>query len=163
MSAYIGIGSNLGDKRSYCLRAIKMMQQLKDTEVMTTSRFYKTEPVDVEDEQDWYLNAVVVLKTALKPRELMAGLLIIERELGRQRKKRWDSRTIDLDILLFGDLVINEKDLKVPHPRLHLRRFVLVPLAELAPDLVHPILNETIADLLDKCPQEGQGVVVLES
>jgi len=140
-----------------------MMQQLKDTEVMTTSRFYKTEPVDVEDEQDWYLNAVVVLKTALKPRELMAGLLIIERELGRQRKKRWDSRTIDLDILLFGDLVINEKDLKVPHPRLHLRRFVLVPLAELAPDLVHPILNETIADLLDKCPQEGQGVVVLES
>ncbi|RLB20618.1 MAG: 2-amino-4-hydroxy-6-hydroxymethyldihydropteridine diphosphokinase, partial [Deltaproteobacteria bacterium] len=93
---------------------------------------------------------------------LMAELLAIERQLGRKRKKRWDSRTIDLDILLYGDIVINDLDLEIPHPRLHLRRFVLVPLADLAPDLVHPVLKEPIRDLLARCPREGQEVVRVE-
>ncbi|MBW2023021.1 MAG: 2-amino-4-hydroxy-6-hydroxymethyldihydropteridine diphosphokinase [Deltaproteobacteria bacterium] len=163
VDAYIGIGSNLGEKQANCQRAIEMLGHLADTELKAVSRFYKTEPVGVEDEQDWYLNAVALLITALAPRELMARLLDIEKRLGRERKKRWDSRTIDLDILFFGDHVINEKGLQIPHPRLHLRRFVLVPLNEMAPDFVHPVLKERIKDLLAKCPSEGQGVTLLEN
>lgn len=162
VEVYIGIGSNLGDKEANCRRAIEMVGRLADTEVKAVSGFYKTDPVGVEDDQDWYINAVAVVKTALAPSELMARLLDIEERLGRKRKKRWDSRTIDLDILFWGDHVINERNLQVPHPRLHLRRFVLVPLNELAPDFVHPMLKKKMKDLLAKCPSEGQGVTPLE-
>ncbi len=162
IDAYIGLGSNLGDKRANCLKALKMIDQLKDTEVRTVSPFYKTEPVGVEDQQDWYLNGVAQLATTSPPLRLMKELLAIEKELGRERKKRWDSRTIDLDILFYGNMVINEEALKVPHPRLHLRRFVLVPLAELGPDLVHPVFKKTVRELLEECPAEGQEVVRLE-
>ena len=162
VDTYVGLGSNLGNKKANCLRALDMMDQLEHTKVKAVSLFYKTEPVGVEEQQNWYLNAVALLATTLAPERLMAELLAIERQLGRKRKKRWDSRTIDLDILLYGDIVINDLDLEIPHPRLHLRRFVLVPLADLAPDLVHPVLKEPIRDLLARCPREGQEVIRVE-
>ena len=158
VDVYIGLGSNLGDKRANCLKALRMIDGLIDTEVKAVSPFYRTEPVGVEDDQDWYLNAVALLNTGLTARQLMAELLGIEKGLGRQRKKKWDSRTIDLDILFYGNEVVREPDLEIPHPRLHLRRFVLVPLADLAPDLVHPVLKESVRELLAKCSQEGQGI-----
>ena len=159
VDTYVGIGSNLGDKKANCLKALDMMDQLRDTRVKDVSPFYRTEPVGVKEQQNWYLNAVALLGTMLEPARLMAELMVIEKQLGRERKKRWDSRTIDLDVLLYGDMVINDVDLQIPHPRLHIRRFVLVPLADLAPDLVHPVLKESIRDLLAKCPTEGQEVI----
>jgi len=158
IDVYIGIGSNLGDKKENCLRALDMLRRLKGTRVLEVSPFYRTEPVGVEDDQDWYLNAVAMLNTTLTARQLMAELLGIEKVLGRQRIKRWDSRTIDLDILFYGDRIVKESDLEIPHPRVHLRRFVLVPLMDLAPDLVHPVFHETIRELLAKCPEDGQEV-----
>ena len=162
IDAYIGLGSNLGDKKANCLKALKMIDQLKDTELRAISPFYRTEPVGVSDQQDWYLNGVAQVATTSPPARLMEELLAIEKELGRERKKRWDSRTIDLDILFYGNMVINEESLEIPHPRLHLRRFVLVPLADLEPELVHPVLKKSIRELLEECPPEGQEVRRLE-
>ncbi len=162
LDVYIGLGSNLGDKRANCLKALRMIDQLRDSEVRAVSPFYRTEPVGVEGQQDWYLNGVAQLATTSQPGTLMKELLAIEKELGRERKKRWDSRTIDLDILFYGDRVIHEGSLEIPHPRLHLRRFVLVPLADLVPELIHPVLNKTIRELLAECPSKGQEVMRLE-
>jgi 2-amino-4-hydroxy-6-hydroxymethyldihydropteridine diphosphokinase len=159
-TAYIGVGSNLGDKLKNCLTAIALADKIPGCSVEKASRFYRTEPVGVED-QDWYVNAVISLGAEIQARELLKGLLAIEAGLGRIRKKKWESRPIDLDILLFGQDVINEKNLMIPHPRMHLRRFVLVPMAELAPDLIHPVLNETMAELLDGFSGEEQTVIPL--
>lgn len=158
---YIGIGSNLGDKRANCMKAIELMDLAEGCRVKAKSRFYRTEPVGVQD-QDWYLNGVISLDTSLLPGNLMGELLAIEKQLGRKREKKWDSRAIDLDILFFGQRIISEPDLEIPHPRLHLRRFVLVPLADLAPDFVHPVLGLKVKELLKQCPTEGQAVTLME-
>jgi 2-amino-4-hydroxy-6-hydroxymethyldihydropteridine diphosphokinase len=159
-TAYIGVGSNQGDKLKNCLRAIDLADKIPGCSVEKKSRFYRTEPVGVED-QDWYLNAVISMYAKIRARELLKGLLAIEEGIGRIRKKKWESRPIDLDILLFGQDVIYEENLTIPHPRMHLRRFVLVPMAELAPDLIHPVLNDTMAGLLEGVSGEGQGVIPL--
>jgi len=159
-TAYIGVGSNLGDKLKNCLTAIDLVDKITGCSVEKKSRFYRTQPVGVED-QDWYLNAVISLRAEIHARDLLEGLLAIEAGIGRIRKKKWESRPIDLDILLLGQDVINGKYLTIPHPRMHLRRFVLVPMAELAPDLIHPVLNETMAELLDGFSGEEQTVIPL--
>lgn len=159
--AYIGIGSNLGDKAGNCLRAIDWLDRFAGCEILARSDLFQTEPQGFED-QDWFVNGVVSLGTDLSAHELLRALLHVEKGMGRVRKRRWDSRVIDLDILLYGEDVIQERDLVVPHPHMHLRRFVLVPLIQLAPNLVHPTLGKTMAELLRDCPEEGQSVILMK-
>ncbi len=159
-TAYIGIGSNLGDKSKNCMKSIELTGTIPDTRVTAQSRFYRTEPVGVEG-QDWYVNAVISLSTGLSAQDLLKNLLGIELIMGRERKKKWDSRTIDLDILLYGQEIIEAKNLKVPHPLMHLRRFVLEPMVQLAPDLIHPVLGRSMKGLLEDFSEQGQDVIPL--
>jgi len=159
-TAYIGIGSNLGDKLNNCLKAIDLIDRIIGSRIEAKSDFFRTEPVGVEG-QDWYVNSVISLRTDISVQQLQKSLLAIETDLGRERKRKWDPRTIDLDILLFAQEVINEKNLTVPHPHMHKRRFVLVPMVQLAPDLIHPVLEKSITELLDALPEERQTVISL--
>ncbi len=157
-TAYIGVGSNLGDKINNCLEAVVRIDEISGCRVTAQSDFYRTQPVGVEG-QDWYVNGVIVLSSDIPAQDLLKGLLAIEVDMGRERKRKWDSRVIDLDILLFGAEVISEKGLQVPHPLMHLRRFVMVPMVSLAPDLVHPVLRKSMAELLVDSPEKDQSVV----
>ncbi len=143
--AYIGIGSNIADKRAHCLQAIEALGEAG--RIVTASSFYCTEPVGYT-EQEEFVNAVAAIETTLLPRELLRVCSAVESRMGRERTIRWGPRTIDLDILLYGDVVVNLPDLVVPHSRLAERRFVLVPLTEIAPDIVHPVLNKSMLQLL---------------
>jgi 2-amino-4-hydroxy-6-hydroxymethyldihydropteridine diphosphokinase len=160
--AYIGVGSNLGDKLNNCLRAIDRMNGIPGSRVSAQSEFYRTAPVGVAG-QDWYMNGVVALSTDITAQHLLRCLLAIEAGMGRERRRKWDSRIIDLDILLFGDGIIDEENLRVPHPMMHSRRFVLVPLVSLAPHLVHPVLGKTLVELLNSVSDESQAVIPLEA
>ncbi|MBK5101331.1 MAG: 2-amino-4-hydroxy-6-hydroxymethyldihydropteridine diphosphokinase [Desulfobacteraceae bacterium] len=160
-TAYIGIGSNLGDTLNNCDNAIDLINGISGCGVVARSDFFRTEPVGVEA-QDWYVNGVISLTTDLSVKELLNNLLAIESGMGRKREKKWDSRIIDLDILLFGEEVIEEKDLRVPHPHMHMRRFVLVPMVQLAPDLIHPVLGITMAELLNNSSLQGQAVTPIK-
>ena len=159
--AYIGIGSNLGDTHGNCRKAIERMGRIPGCSVTGLSELYLTEPVGVEG-QDWYVNGVIAISTSLSPQELIKGLYIIEADMGRVRKERWGPRTIDLDILLFGQDIIREPNLTIPHPRMHERRFVIAPMVELAPDLVHPTLGKKMTELLAMIPGDGQVVKPIE-
>ena len=156
--AYIGVGSNLGDKLGHCLKAIDRTNEIPGCKVKAKSPFFRTEPVGVRV-QDWCVNGVFSLLTDVSAQHLLHSLLAIEASMGRERKRKWDSRIIDLDILLFGEEVISEKGLKVPHPLMHLRRFVLVPMVSLAPEVVHPVLGKTMVELLAGVPKKAQTVV----
>jgi 2-amino-4-hydroxy-6-hydroxymethyldihydropteridine diphosphokinase len=159
ITAYIGIGSNLGDKRNNCLKALEMLGEIPGCELIGHSDLYLTSPVGVED-QDWYVNGVASISAGISAQELLKELLAIESVMGRIRNKeiRWASRIIDLDILVFGGEIIREKNLIVPHPLMHVRRFVLEPIVELAPDLIHPSLGVSMTELLQKLPENGQVV-----
>jgi len=136
-TAFIGIGSNLGDREAHVGRALELLGAEQELEVVAVSQLRETEPVGPV-EQGSFVNGAVQLVTELSPRELLERLLAIEQHLGRVRKERFGPRTIDLDLLLYDDEVVEEPGLNVPHPRLHERRFALEPLADLAPDLVVP-------------------------
>ncbi len=146
--AYIGLGSNLGDRQDYILRAAEVLRQTPGLLALRMSRLYETEPVGGPPDQGMYLNAAARVETDLDAPELLAVLLDIEASLGRRRSEQWGPRVIDLDLLLFDDQVIDTPGLTVPHPRMHERRFVLEPLAEIAPELVHPRLDRSICQLL---------------
>jgi 2-amino-4-hydroxy-6-hydroxymethyldihydropteridine diphosphokinase len=135
--AYVGLGANLGDREGSIRRAVTLLGGAAGVEVVSVSTLRETEPWGPV-EQPPYLNGAVELETELGPRALLELLLDVERRLGRVRTKRWGPRTIDLDLLLHGDWVVDEPGLTLPHPRLHERRFALEPLAELAPDAVIP-------------------------
>jgi len=147
--AFIGLGSNLGDREANLRQALDHLARTTDTSVVRASSLYDTEPVGVED-QPHFLNAVAQLETRLTPQQLLWNLMLIERRLGRVRSQRWGPRTLDLDLLLYEDLVIDEEDLQVPHPELTKRSFVLVPLVELEPLLLHPVTGETMLALLQQ-------------
>ena len=157
MRAYVGLGANLGDREDTIRRAVALVDELAGVDVVSVSSLRETEPWGPV-EQPRYLNGAVAVETDLPPRELLDALLEIERRLGRARddEERWGPRTIDLDLLLYGDLVLDEPGLDVPHPRLHERRFALEPLAELALDAFVPGRG-TAAELLRALDTPPQG------
>ncbi len=161
-SAYIGIGSNIGNKMANCEKAISLMERLEGCSVKAQSSFYRTEPVGVEG-QDTFINAVIRMETDLSHGSLLKCLLKIETDMGRVRRKKWDARVIDLDILLFGCHVIEEPDLMVPHPLMHLRRFVLAPLLQIDPNLIHPVLGKSMRELAGELTGDGQAVALCEA
>jgi 2-amino-4-hydroxy-6-hydroxymethyldihydropteridine diphosphokinase len=145
---FIGIGSNLGERRANCREARERIQGLPSTRVVKESSLYESEPHG--DAKTWFANSVIELETDLAAADLLKRLKAIEEAMGRKRVKgkRWGSRIIDLDIIFFNNEIIEKRNLKVPHPRIAERRFVLIPLSELAPQLVHPALNQTVSELL---------------
>ena len=144
--AYVGLGANIGPRETNLVRAVDRLRATDGIEVLAVSQLRETEPVGVVD-QPPFLNGAVELETALAPRELLDVLLEIERALGRVRHERWGPRTVDLDLLVYGDEIVDEPGLSVPHPRLHERRFALEPLSELAPELDVPGLGR-VSDAL---------------
>jgi len=156
--AYLSLGSNVGDREASLREAIARLGAVG--EVVAVSSFYETEPVEVTG-QRWFLNCAVALKTKKMPKQLMAALLGIEQAMGRRRIQKKGPRTIDIDMVLFGNAVVETRDLAIPHPAMHERRFVLEPLAEIAPEVRHPVLRRTIRELRDALP-EGQAVRAAE-
>jgi len=151
---YLGLGSNVGDREGTLERALTALGE-RGLEVGPRSSLYLTEPMDAPP-QEWFLNAVAGGRTALAPSDLLRACLEVERALGRVRLVFRGPRTLDLDILLYGDVVQEGPGLTIPHPRLHERRFVLVPLDEIAPAVVHPRLGLTVHELLERCPDPSQ-------
>jgi 2-amino-4-hydroxy-6-hydroxymethyldihydropteridine diphosphokinase len=144
---FIGVGSNLGDREFLIRKAVESLRDLPRTLVTQVSSLYDTDPVG-EVEQPAFLNAVVCLETEFAPRELLWQLLLIEKRMGRARTQRWGPRPIDLDLLFHGREIVDEPDLKVPHPEAHRRAFVLIPLAELDPAFEHPATGESVRKML---------------
>ena len=145
--SYLGLGSNIGDKRARIERAIERIAEFMT--VRRVSSFYETAPLGYLD-QDWFLNCAIEVETKRTARELAPLLLGLELEMGRRRELPGGPRTIDVDILFHGSEVIDEEGLQIPHPRLHERLFVLEPMTELRPDLVHPVIGTTVAELARK-------------
>ena len=145
---YLSLGSNLGDRIGYIQQATSLLGSIENISIIRTSAFYETEPWDMNSE-NWFVNAVVELKTSLSPQDLLAECKRIENLLGRNEKTSSDykDRTIDIDILFYGKEIINEETLTIPHKYVHLRAFTLVPLLELIPDFEHPVLHKTISEL----------------
>jgi len=151
--AYLSLGSNIGDREAHLRDAISRLEQ--HGQICAVSFFYETEPVEFT-EQAWFLNCVATLETSEAPTQLMASLLTIEQEMGRRRVQKKGPRIIDIDILLFGDDIVNTPELTIPHPAMAQRRFVLEPLAEIAADVQHPVLKKTIRELRDRFPKTQQ-------
>jgi 2-amino-4-hydroxy-6-hydroxymethyldihydropteridine diphosphokinase len=151
---YLSLGSNVGDRETQLRDALTRLDAVG--RVVTVSSFYETEPVEFT-EQPWFLNCAVKLETSKTPQQLLTAILGIEAEMGRKRLQNKGPRSIDIDILLFDDVVVNSKELTIPHPAMQHRRFVLEPLAEIAPEVIHPMLKKTIRELRDALPS-GQAV-----
>jgi len=152
--AYLSLGSNVGDREAHLHDAVARLEA--NGRILALSSFYETEPVDFTD-QAWFLNCAIAFETTESPEELMASILRIEQQMGRRRTQRKGPRIIDIDILLFDDAIIESPTLTIPHPAMHERRFVLQPLAEIAPQTEHPARGKTIQELLDALPA-GQEV-----
>ncbi len=145
VEAYIALGSNIGDREGNINKAVEILKQ--KLKIIKTSSLYETKPMYIE-KQGWFLNGAAKVETELMPKELLDFLKIIEKELGRKEVERNGPRIIDLDILFYGSQIVNENDLHIPHPKIQERAFVLVPMAEIEPNLIHPIYNKTISKLL---------------
>jgi 2-amino-4-hydroxy-6-hydroxymethyldihydropteridine diphosphokinase len=146
---FISLGSNLGDRLSFLRAAVKSIDQLPETTVTQASSVYETEPVGVEN-QPFFLNAVAECDTGLNPTTLLLRLRAIEEDLGRRTRVRWGPREIDLDLLYYDDLILESEGVSIPHPEIAHRRFVLMPLNEIAPDIVDPRSHETVRELLQR-------------
>lgn len=149
---FIAIGSNLGDRKANHLEAIRRIQELPRTRVVKQSSFYESEPHGAATE--WFVNSVIAVDTDLSPEDLLRKLQAIEEAMGRKRVKgkKGDNRVIDLDILFYEGLVLNKRNLTIPHPELPRRKFVLLPLSELAPSFRHPVLHKSVSELLATTP-----------
>ena len=151
MLAYIGLGSNLENPLQQMKTAINDLQSLADINIVSVSSLYQSPPMGPADQPD-YINAVLALETSLNPHQLLDALQSVEQLHGRVRKRHWGERTLDLDILLYGDQILDDERLKIPHPGMHERAFVLYPLAEIAPDIEIPGIG-TLQKILPSCPQ----------
>lgn len=156
-TTYIALGSNMGDRLNYLEKALSCFKQYHQLELKKASSVYETPPWGKTD-QSPFLNCVLEIDTSFTPQMLLETLREIERQLGRERKEKWGPRTIDLDILLYGDEIINTTDLTIPHPRMSQRAFVMIPLIEIAPDLIHPVFKKTMKELADLLPKENMPV-----
>jgi len=146
---YFCLGSNVGNKRENMEKAMKMMEE-EGVRITKMSKFYETQPVEVVH-QDWFVNAVAEAETDLEPEKLLIMLKNIESKVGRKFTYRWGPRIVDVDILIYGDRIVDTSVLTIPHKLMDQRRFVLEPLAEIAPGLVHPVLKKTVKELLNEC------------
>ena len=155
--AYIGVGSNLGDKIKYCNDAIEKISGYEENVILDRSSLYRTEPWGKED-QDWFINCVIKLETSLSALEFLQVLQDIEKKLNREKGDKWSPRIIDLDILFFNDEVIKKPGLRIPHPLIQERRFVLVPLNEISPELTHPVFFQSVTELLEETTDD-KGVI----
>ncbi len=156
--AYIALGANLGDPAGQLRRALAELAALDEVEVVRVSTFYRNPPLGPPD-QPWYVNAVAQVRTRLTPEELLRALRRLEAALGRVRGERWGPRVIDLDLLLHDGAVLKTPELVLPHPEMHRRAFVLVPLAEIAPEAWHPVLEKTAAQLLAELDPAARAVL----
>jgi 2-amino-4-hydroxy-6-hydroxymethyldihydropteridine diphosphokinase len=152
--AFIGIGSNRGNPVHACREAARHLSEELEVRLLRRSSLYRTEPVGPQD-QPWFINAVAEIRTSLPPRRLFETVKEIERRMGRTEGQKWGPRVIDLDILLYGQEVVSEGDLIIPHPEMHRRRFVLAPLCELASYAVHPAFGVSIRGLMDRLADQG--------
>jgi len=156
--AYISVGSNLGDKLANCQRGIKALCESGTSRVIARSRIYATEPVDYED-QDWFINTMVKFETAHDPYQLLDQIEIIQRAAGRLKDPvRFGPRILDMDIILYDDRIIDSERLVVPHPRMHKRRFVLKPICDIDPFIIHPVLKKEMRFLLELLGDDKQKV-----
>lgn len=146
-SIFLGLGSNLGDRKQNLLQAQALLNQT----VIRASSFYDTEPVGFLD-QPWFLNLVIEIESGLKPAKLLKRCMDVEKQMGRVRNIPKGPRLIDIDILFYGNMIVNEPDLIIPHPAIPERKFVLDPMNEIAQDFIHPVLQKTISQLLQECP-----------
>lgn len=153
--SYVGVGSNLGKRRQNCLHALESLEK-RGIRVRNKSSIYETEPWGVKD-QPAFLNMVIEVETDLQPAQFLQALKEIERESGREKSYKWGPRCLDLDILLFDDITVDQDDLCIPHPLMHEREFVLRPLCEIAPEAKHPVLKKSIRELFQKSVKKKSG------
>jgi 2-amino-4-hydroxy-6-hydroxymethyldihydropteridine diphosphokinase len=158
-TAYIGVGSNIGDKLLNCKNGVMALAERQNTKIKKWSWFYQTEPVDYKN-QDWFINGVVKIETDIDAFQLIKELKSIEHAAGRMDNTvRFGPRILDMDILLFDDIVVNSCGLIIPHPRMHKRRFVLKPICDIDPSIVHPVLNQELRYLLAALDEDGQRII----
>ncbi len=158
---YISIGSNMGEKLENCQEGLELIEACGAAKLIAVSDFYKTEPVDYLD-QDWFVNAAALVETELLPHDFLKILKKIESDAGRQKKGiRFGPRILDMDILLYGDLVLDTPLLVIPHPRMDKRRFVLGPLCDIDPFVIHPVLKKSMRELLEALEDKGQKIISL--
>ncbi len=152
---YLSLGSNLGDRLGYIRKAADSISKISGVTVARLSSVYETDPFGVTN-QPRFLNTAVGLTTSLPPSELLGALKATETSLGRVRRERWREREIDIDIVFYDQMLLESDELTIPHPGAHLRRFVLLPIAEIAPEFIHPVFNKSVRQLLDACGDKSE-------